>query len=163
MKRKLRKPLSWLLTVAMIFSLFCGMIPTASAASGSSGESLFTFEYSDGGMTIVLQDEKGNQLDTFVAQDYQKGWVGTNVLTVNNDYVITDISHETGTITRLVYGETGCSFAYTFIGDESTLYVTVREFEKPDVDEWIDTRETIEYRIYDMQLLKMLYEVPVYP
>ena len=31
MKRKLRKPLSWLLTVAMIFSLFCGMIPTASA------------------------------------------------------------------------------------------------------------------------------------
>ena len=32
MKRKLRKPLSWLLTVAMIFSLFCGMIPTASAA-----------------------------------------------------------------------------------------------------------------------------------
>ena len=161
MKRKLRKPLSWLLTVAMIFSLFCGMIPTASAASGSSGESLFTFEYSDGGitgkLTIVLQDEKGNQLDTFVAQDYQKGWVGTNVLTVNNDYVITDISHETGTITRLVYGETGCSFAYTFIGDESTLYVTVREFEKPDVDEWIDTRETIEYRIYDMQLLKMLY------
>lgn len=32
MKRKLRKSLSWLLTVAMIFSLFCGMIPTASAA-----------------------------------------------------------------------------------------------------------------------------------
>ena len=31
MKRKLRKSLSWLLTVAMIFSLFCGMIPTASA------------------------------------------------------------------------------------------------------------------------------------
>ena len=35
MKRKLRKSLSWLLTVAMIFSLFCGMIPTASAAGGA--------------------------------------------------------------------------------------------------------------------------------
>ena len=35
MKRKLRKSLSWLLTVAMIFSLFCGMIPTASAASST--------------------------------------------------------------------------------------------------------------------------------
>ena len=32
MKRKLRKPLSWLLTFAMVISLFCGMIPTASAA-----------------------------------------------------------------------------------------------------------------------------------
>ena len=32
MKRKLRKSLSWLLTFAMVISLFCGMIPTASAA-----------------------------------------------------------------------------------------------------------------------------------
>lgn len=31
MKRKLRKSLSWLLTVAMVASLFCGTIPTASA------------------------------------------------------------------------------------------------------------------------------------
>ena len=31
MKRKLRKSLSWLLTVAMVFSLFCGVTPMASA------------------------------------------------------------------------------------------------------------------------------------
>ena len=31
MKRKLRKSLSWLLTFAMVVSLFCGMIPSASA------------------------------------------------------------------------------------------------------------------------------------
>ena len=36
MKRKLRKSLSWLLTVAMIFSLVFGAIPTASAV-GSEG------------------------------------------------------------------------------------------------------------------------------
>ena len=39
MKRKLRKSLSWLLTVAMIFSLFCGMIPTASAVDDSTAKS----------------------------------------------------------------------------------------------------------------------------
>ena len=39
MKRKLRKSLSWLLTVAMIFSLFCGMIPTASADALNDTES----------------------------------------------------------------------------------------------------------------------------
>ena len=162
MKRKLRKSLSWLLTFAMVISLFCGMIPTASAASGKSEEGLFSFDYSDGGigeLTIVLQDESGKQLDTLTAQNYRKALASTNVLTVNNNYVITDISSETGTITRLVYGETGCSFAYTFpdIDNESTLYVTVREFEKPDVDDWIETGATIEYRIYDLQLLKMLY------
>ena len=35
MKRKLRKSLSWLLTFAMVISLFCGMIPSASAVDNS--------------------------------------------------------------------------------------------------------------------------------
>lgn len=39
MKRKLRKSLSWLLTVAMIISLFCGMIPTASAVDDPAAKS----------------------------------------------------------------------------------------------------------------------------
>ena len=48
MKRKLRKSLSWLLTVAMIFSLFCGMIPTASAATNQ----------------ITVQDDEGTVVAT---------------------------------------------------------------------------------------------------
>ena len=51
MKRKLRKSLSWLLTVAMIFSLFCGMIPTASAAGFYSS----IYQDDDKGISIELE------------------------------------------------------------------------------------------------------------
>ena len=51
MKRKLRKSLSWLLTVAMIFSLFCGMIPTASAAGFYSQ----IYQNDDKGISVELE------------------------------------------------------------------------------------------------------------
>lgn len=69
MKRKLRKSLSWLLTVAMIFSLFCGMIPTASAAAVNND--YITVEYDNDGVlnnkitvNVILPD--GTQTQSIV-------------------------------------------------------------------------------------------------
>ena len=169
MKRKLRKSLSWLLTVAMIFSLFCGMIPTASAAEADSEQDLITFDYTDTGITglyrilhIVVQNEKGEKLDTLTVNDYYSTGSRTNTIRLNEDnYVITNVGYsdyEVGHVfTFLGYGKDSCSFSFNFTCSEATVVLTVSEFEKPEVDDWIETGTTIEYRIYDLQLLKMLY------
>lgn len=60
MKRKLRKSLSWLLTVAMIFSLFCGMIPTASAAPDEQPEETYiTADFYEGVSEDVTLNKVG--------------------------------------------------------------------------------------------------------
>ena len=70
MKRKLRKSLSWLLTVAMVFSLFCGMIPTASAVSVEESQYISIDEYNAGTdytantqMTVRVMSPDGQQLE----------------------------------------------------------------------------------------------------
>ena len=70
MKRKLRKSLSWLLTVAMVFSLFCGMIPTASAVEIADSQYISVDDYNDGTdltvntqMTIKVMAPDGNLLE----------------------------------------------------------------------------------------------------
>lgn len=167
MKRKLRKSLSWLLTVAMIFSLFCGMIPTASAASTSNSDNrLFSLKYSDtnydslqGSLTVIMQDQNQQELDRLVVSNYEKtNAFHRNTIDVKGDYAIVGISATNGTFSAPIYGGNSCSFSLTFsLDDESTVYLTVCEFDRPDVDDWIETDTTIQYRIYDLQLLKMLY------
>lgn len=96
MKRKLRKSLSWLLTVAMIFSLFCGMIPTASALpienttiTGDGGVISTTY-YQDTisgqtTLTIVVKNSAGEEIDRMVAtQTYQTAT--TMIITLNEAY-----------------------------------------------------------------------------
>ena len=60
MKRKLRKSLSWLLTVAMIFSLFCGMIPTASAATNQ-----ITVQDDEGTVVATIEHEEPEGLNNY--------------------------------------------------------------------------------------------------
>lgn len=51
MSKKLRKPLSWLLTFCMLISLFCGMVPVASA------EALDESIYNQDGISISLHNQ----------------------------------------------------------------------------------------------------------
>ena len=169
MKRKLRKSLSWLLTFAMVISLFCGMIPTASAAEAGSNQDLITFDYTDTNLAglyrtlhVVVQNERGEELDTLTVNDYHSTGSRTNTIRLNeNNYVITNVGYsdyQVGHVfTFLGYGKDSCSFSFNFTSSEATVVLTVSEFEKPEVDDWIETGTTIEYRIYDLQLLKMLY------
>ena len=169
MKRKLRKSLSWLLTFAMVISLFCGMIPTASAAEAGSNQDLITFDYTDTNLAglyrtlhVVVQNERGEELDTLTVNDYYSTGSRTNTIRLNeNNYVITNVGYsdyQVGHVfTFLGYGKDSCSFSFNFTSSEATVVLTVSEFEKPEVDDWIETGTTIEYRIYDLQLLKMLY------
>ena len=169
MKRKLRKSLSWLLTFAMVISLFCGIIPTASAAEAGSNQDLITFDYTDTNLAglyrtlhVVVQNERGEELDTLTVNDYYSTGSRTNTIRLNeNNYVITNVGYsdyQVGHVfTFLGYGKDSCSFSFNFTSSEATVVLTVSEFEKPEVDDWIETGTTIEYRIYDLQLLKMLY------
>lgn len=167
--RRLRKPLSWLLTVTMLISLFCGMIPTASAAESESEESLIAFDYTETELSglyrtlyITVQDESGEELDTLEVNNYYSTGSSTNTITLQSeDYAIVDLGYEdfaTGHVfTLLSYGKDSCSFSFNFTSSDATLVLTVREFGRPEVDEEIETGATIEYRIYETQLLKMLY------
>ena len=144
MKRKLRKSLSWLLTVAMIFSLFCGMIPTASALpienttiTGDGGVISTTY-YQDTisgqtTLTIVVKNSAGEEIDRMVAtQTYQTAT--TMIITLNEAYhgvyELDDITIDDGEI-RDWSGNFDSGFQKEFTCDpgsqNATITVTLKE------------------------------------
>ena len=94
MRRKLRKSLSWLLTVSMIFSLVFGAIPTASAAPGdetySESEYVDVTYYNGPGatanLTILVQDNTGKTLDTISLKDIYNGG-GRVTISIKDDHI----------------------------------------------------------------------------
>ena len=98
MKRKLRKSLSWLLTVAMIFSLFCGMIPTASAVDGT----LFRYcvESADLAKMLVQNNYSENEDVNGISITFSEKYVLKDTFDFyqpnpenSNDWVTTDFSN----------------------------------------------------------------------
>lgn len=164
MKRKLRKPLSWLLTVAMIFSLFCGMIPTASAESASNDYISFEYDYNLAAqsttMTVNVQDENGNPLGSpIVVTDFYKGViVNVEIVPVQSQYEILSVEATDGaSITSPEYfgGRYSCNL-YSLNGGTITVTLCPASDDPIIKGDDFDTG-TVEYRLYKPQILKMLY------
>lgn len=165
MSKKLRKPLSWLLALCMILSL----LPMSVFAAGNTQGSLIAFEYGNGGtdllqgsLTIIVQNESGQKLDEITVEDYYKTWVAQDkIQLISEKYTIISLSLKDGNLGTVLSVNNidgrSCTFSLTYTVDRETLVLTVREFDGPEVDEEINYGGLIEYRIYDAQLLKMLY------
>ena len=140
MKRKLRKSLSWLLTVAMIFSLFCGMIPTASAASARQGEYI-SVEYNDTSilprtsLTIQVLGPNNQELEIIELGDIyglgpdmtvaiQDQWIGT--------YEFNSASISQGTLTAwndVTDTAIRQYFNWSTTAESATITITLKEAE----------------------------------
>ena len=142
MRRKLRKSMSWLLTVSMIFSLVFGAIPTASAAS-TQGKIISIDSYSEAltdtnstTMTVEVRDihadEGAEALDSFEVPNIRKS-ASTVEFSITQEYLaqyqisgiaISPESHYTVTVDapqhQSVYFTTG-------VGENPTLTIYVTE------------------------------------
>lgn len=159
-----------IIAALMCLCMLIGLLPVSVlAAHSESPTHLFELEYDNGGtellqgtLNVIVQDESGNQLDQMTVTDYYKTWAAQDQIKLISDkYVIIGLSQKENNVgSVLVVNHNdgrSCTFSYTFTESEETLVMTVREFNGPEVDEEINTGATIEYRIYDAQLLKMLY------
>ena len=147
MKRKLRKSLSWLLTVAMVFSLFCGMIPTASAVEQNSNTSYINVEYEGSSaptprtnLTIQVKSTEGQDLQSIELNDTWSGGFVSMTISIQDQwlaqYEIADISIS-GTAADIQGNTPGVgddtmqsqTFTWTAYGDKTTITVTLGDVD----------------------------------
>lgn len=147
MKRKLRKSLSWLLTVAMIFSLFCGMIPTASAVPGdvtfSEGNYVdITYYNGIGGKTnltvnVVDKDTSETLEILSLGEAYCAGGFSTTISLKESqfaDYQIADVTGDGFIISGLTIGSGDDTrqevvFSWVHYSDSTEITVYLEEAE----------------------------------
>ena len=168
MKRKLRKPLSWLLTVAMIFSLFCGMIPTASAASTSN--QYVSIDYDEDSstdtkttLTVNVVGTDGKTVATTKIDSLQ-ATANTITISLNGDiqdtYDIESVSCSGGSVTSEDLNSD--TYKCLFTGYNRIFTVKLAdEFVPPEIKNPIDATGTIVYHISEPQMLKILHEADV--
>ena len=174
MKRKLRKSLSWLLTVAMIFSLFCGMIPTASAKTVTGSNNYITVDYDNTGVsssaTLMVQvfDINGTAVETIKITDAA---LESQVVTIN----LTSAVSTTYDMEQVIISGSGTTQVPTLSSDsysvrwmptafqETSISVYLcNQFVSPEIENEIgETANTIVYTIQEPQILKMLYDAEV--
>ena len=168
MKRKLRKSLSWLLTVAMIFSLFCGMIPTASAASTSN--EYVSIDYDEGSstdtkttLTVNVVGTDGKTVATTKIDSLQ-ATANTITISLNGNiqdtYDIESVSCSGGSVTSEDLNSD--TYKCLFTGYDRIFTVKLAdEFVPPEIKNPIDATGTIVYHISEPQMLKILHEADV--
>ena len=160
-----------IIAALMALCLCIGLLPaTALAVEGPGEEDFVTVEYTTGGpltkstLVIEVYDNNGRQLDTIICNDVYS--VAQNIkisLTdaYKNLYDIEDVAKVSGdgTFTSKTISADLCSFDTTSLPDTSmTVAVYLcQEFERPDVTGDEFATGTTQYRIYDAQILKMLY------
>ena len=147
MKRKLRKSLSWLLTVAMVASLFCGAIPTASAVEQNSNTSYINVEYEGSSapiprtdLTIQVKSTEGQDLQSIELNDTWSGGFASMTISIQDQwlaqYEIADISIS-GTAADIQGNTPGVgddtmqsqTFTWTAYGDKTTITVTLGDVD----------------------------------
>ena len=166
MKRRL---LSALLTVCMLLT----MLPVTAFAADTSAENHFvTVNYDNGGVydrkiTVNVYDENGNQVDTVSINDAKlaEQKITVNITdTYSQQYDIENVYQEggSGNFYSANISKDSCDFRVSGIGEDDGLIVAVQlcpNYEEPDVvnkhDKWWEL--TLEYRLYEPQMLEMLY------
>lgn len=168
--KKLRKPLSLLLTLTMVLSLFCGMSTVAHAAPYSND--YIDFEFSGisllkTDLTVYVQDEDGVLLgDPIVVSDFPSGAIASVTITsLQSDYEILSVEKQDGSasITSPDNQKDQYKCNLYSLGGGSITVTLCEASEPPQVEGDEFTGGLVEYRVDETQALKMLYlaEVPV--
>ena len=160
-----------IIAALMALCLCIGLLPaTALAADTPSDSHYVTANYDTGALrrniTVNVYDERGTLVDTVSINDAK---VAAHRITISlteqyaSEYDIEDVSHpdSAGTFTNKNVSRDSCSFDTTG-AEGSNMIVSVQlcpEFEPPEIvnkhDDWYDL--TLEYRLYEPQMLELLY------
>lgn len=160
-----------IIAALMALCLCIGLLPaTALAVDTPSDSHYVTANYDTGALrrniTVNVYDERGTLVDTVSINDAR---VAAHRITISlteqyaSEYDIEDVSHpdSAGTFTNKNVSRDSCSFDTTG-AEGSNMIVSVQlcpEFEPPEIvnehDDWYDL--TLEYRLYEPQMLELLY------
>ena len=166
MKKRL---LSVLLTLSMVLTLLPG---TAFAADTPEENHYVTVNYDNGGLynrniTVKVYGENGSLVDTVAIDDAKlaEQKITVNIIsTYSQQYDIESVSKEggSGSFYSANISENSCDFRVSGIDEDEGMIVAVQlcpNYKKPDVvnehGEW--WKLTLEYRLYEPQMLEMLY------
>ena len=160
-----------IIAALMALCLCIGLLPATALAVDTPSESHYvTVNYDDGVMerniTVNVYNADGNLVDTVYINDAK---VAAHRITISLTeqyetlYDIEDVSHpdSAGTFTNKNVSRDSCSFDTTG-AEGSNMIVSVQlcpEFEPPEIvnehDDWYEL--TLEYRLYEPQMLELLY------
>ena len=162
--KKLRKPLSLLLTLTMVLSLFCGMSTVAHAAPYSNDYIDFEFSSTpaiDTDLTVYVQDEDGVLLgDPIIVSDFPSGAIASVTITsLQSDYEILSVEKRDGSasITSPDNQKDQYKCNLYSLGGGSITVTLCEASEPPQVEGDEFTGGLVEYRVDETQALKMLY------
>ena len=135
--KKLRKPLSLLLTLTMVLSLFCGMSTVAHAAPYSNDYIDFEFSSTpaiDTDLTVYVQDEDGVLLgDPIIVSDFPSGAIASVTITsLQSDYEILSVEKQDGSASITSPDNQKDQYECNLITwGESSITVTLCEASEP--------------------------------
>ncbi len=162
--KKLRKPLSLLLTLTMVLSLFCGMSTVAHAAPYRND--YIDFEFSSKlvpktVLTVYVQDEDGEPLgNPIVVSDFPSGVIASvTIMSLQSDYEILSVEKRDGSasITSPDNRKDQYKCNLYSLGGGSITVTLCEASEPPQVEGDEFTGGLVEYRVDETQALKMLY------
>ena len=162
-----RKLTAILLTFAMLFSLMPALPQAAEAADQTTVKNeLIQVEYVANGaanknVNVIVQNEDGEQLteEPLRLENIVSGTpYQVKVTVLDNDYVVKNMSGDSGHfyIFDYSYANQTADAEWAYMDDEATLTVTVAPLSHPAISDEITFGSTLDYRIYENQLLKMI-------
>ena len=160
-----RKLTAILLTFAMLFSLMPAMPQAAEAATSSKENDLLKVDYytqlgdQDRSIDVIVQTSDGKQLTSLNISDYNWGIPAADTITLKNtDYYIRDIQKNgSGVFAVTSVSETQANFSWTTMDAGDQIIVTVDSMDCA-INDLITGGVTRTYRIYEDQVMKMIYD-----
>ena len=173
-----RKLTAILLTFAMLFSLMPALPQAAEAANGFAENDSFSIQYNlpgvpaydTGDVTVTLQDVAGENIgEPLKISEYPKLIVTGNTFSLSDDlsqkYVIKGIrvsgdyiETESTNLTSFTSSGSSATFNFHLPGNSATITIILGEIsDEPKINNPLPESTSRLYRIYDDQILKMLY------
>ena len=160
-----RKLTAILLTFAMLFSLMPAMPQAAEAATSSKENDLLKVDYytqlgdQDRSIDVIVQTSDGKELTSLNISDYNWGIPAADTITLKNtDYYIRDIQKNgSGVFAVTSVSETQANFSWTTMDAGDQIIVTVDSMDCA-INDLITDGVTRTYRIYEDQVMKMIYD-----
>ncbi len=173
-----RKLTAILLTFAMLFSLMPALPQAAEAADENASNDSFSIQYNlpdipaydTGDVTVTLQDVAGKNIgEPLKISEYPKLIVTGNTFSLSDDlsqkYVIKGIRvsgnaivTEGTNLTSFTSSGSSATFNFYLPGDSATITIILGEIsDEPRIRNPLPESTSQLYRIYDDQILKMLY------
>ena len=163
--KKLRKSISCLLVFAMVFSLFCGVTPMASAADKTQKGQYVSFSCDSGNYEIqvnVVHNSNPDVHETFTVQNTY-GAIHRIQISVNaeyqNQYEIEKVEADGGSLTSPSNenGTFSANWAPNITKQQSFTITLCDPVGVPTVEGEFQSSLNVEYHVQESQLFKMLY------